>query len=64
MTPQEYCRDPRILDLFERQIAAATRGLARFETVKKIALVEREFTVDGGELTPTMKLKRRVIDEK
>lgn len=64
MSPAEYCRDPRIIDLFERQVAAVTKGLAKFETVKKIALLEKELTVEGGELTPTMKLKRRVIDEK
>ena len=64
MSHSEFCEDKRIVDLFERQIAAATKGLAKFETVKKIALVEKEMTVEGGELTPTMKLKRRVIDEK
>lgn len=64
MSPQEYCDDPRIIDLFERQIAHVTEGLSQFETVKKFALLDKEFTVDGGELTPTMKLKRRVIEEK
>ncbi len=64
MSPAEYCRDPRILDLFERQVAAATQGLAKYETVKKIVLLEKELSVDGGELTPTMKMKRRVIDTK
>lgn len=64
MSPAEFCKDSRIIDLFERQVSAATKGLAKFETVKKIALVEKEMTVEGGELTPTMKLKRRVIDEK
>lgn len=64
MSDEEYCRDQRIIDLIERQVAAATKGLAQFETVKRIALIERELTVDGGELTPTMKIKRRVVDEK
>ncbi len=64
MKPEEFCKDPRIVDLLERQVAAMTKGLARYETVKKIALIENEMTVEGGELTPTMKLKRRVIDEK
>ncbi len=41
-----------------------TQGLAQYESVKKIALMENEFTVEGGELTPTLKIKRRVIDEK
>ena len=64
MSPSEYCRDPKIIDLFERQVASVTKGLAKFETVKKIALLDRELSVDGGELTPTMKMKRRVIDTK
>lgn len=64
MSPAEYCSDPKILDLFERQVAATTQGLAKYETVKKIALLENELSVDGGELTPTMKMKRRVIDTK
>lgn len=63
-TPREFCKDARIIDLIERQVAAATEGLAKFETVKRIALLENEFSVDGGELTPTLKIKRRVIDEK
>lgn len=64
MTPRQYCSDPRIVDLFERQIAAATNGLGKFETVKKFRLIENEMTVGGGELTPTMKLRRRVVDQK
>ena len=64
MTHEEFCRDPRIIDLIERQVAAASAGLARYETVKRIALLDREFSVAGGELTPTLKVKRRVVDEK
>ena len=60
----EFCRHPRIIDLFERQIDALTPDLARYEKIKKIVLLEDEFTIESGELTPTMKVKRRVIDEK
>ena len=63
-TRAEFCHDPRIIDLFERQIASRTKDLAQFEKVKRIALLEKEFTLEGGELTPTLKVKRRVIDEK
>ena len=63
-TPAEFCRHPQIIDLFERQILELTPGLSKFERVKKIALLERELTVESGELTPTLKIKRRVIDEK
>ena len=63
-TRAEFCRDPRIIDLFERQIAARTPGLAQFEKIKRIALLEKELTLEGGEMTPTLKVKRRVIDDK
>jgi long-chain acyl-CoA synthetase len=59
----DFCHSPRIIDLFERQIAARTQSLAQFEKIKKIALLDHEFTVEGGEMTPTLKVKRRVIDE-
>ena len=39
-------------------------GLRFAETIKRFAVLPRPFSIDGGELTPTMKLKRRVIHEK
>jgi long-chain acyl-CoA synthetase len=60
----ELCKHPRIIDLFERQVAGLTSELAQFEKVKKIALLENELTIASGELTPTLKVKRRVVDEK
>ena len=63
-TRTEFCHHPRIIDLFERQIDARTQKLAQFEKIKRIALLDQEFTPEGGELTPTLKVKRRVIDEK
>lgn len=60
----QLCKHPRIIDLFERQVAALTSELAQFEKVKKIGLLENELTIEGGELTPTLKVKRRVVDEK
>ncbi len=63
-TPAEFCAHPKIVNLFERQISELTRNLSQYERVKKIALLENELTVENGELTPTLKIKRRVIDEK
>ena len=63
-SPNEFCTDARIIDLMTRQIARQTQGLAQFETVKKFTLLEKELSVDGGEMTPTLKIKRRVVDEK
>ena len=64
LTPKEFCRDSRIIDLIRRQVASHTKDVARFESVKKIALLENEFSVEGGELTPTLKVRRRIVDEK
>ncbi|HEY0375353.1 MAG TPA: long-chain fatty acid--CoA ligase [Pyrinomonadaceae bacterium] len=63
-TPAEFCKHPRVVNLFERQVAALTPDLAQFERVKKIALLENELTIEGDEMTPTLKVKRRVVDEK
>ena len=62
--PADFCRHPRIIDLLQRQADALTADLSKFERVKKVALLERELTIEGGELTPTLKVKRRVVDEK
>lgn len=63
-TAEEIISDPRIIDLFMRQIDSLTKRLSKYEKVKRIALLDRELTVEGGELTPTLKVKRRVVDEK
>ena len=59
----ELCKHPRIIDLIQRQIDGLTPNLAKYEKIKKVALLENEFTIEGGELTPTLKVKRRVIDQ-
>jgi long-chain acyl-CoA synthetase len=61
---REMCEHPRIVNLIERQIDRLTPNLPRYEKIKKVALLENEFTIEGGELTPTLKIKRRVIDQK
>jgi long-chain acyl-CoA synthetase len=63
-TPADFCRHPRVVDLLQRQVDSVTSDLSRFERVKRVALLEREMTVEGGELTPTLKVKRRVVNEK
>ncbi len=40
------------------------KDLAPFEQLKRVAILDKEWSIDGGELTPKMSLKRRVIKEK
>ena len=53
-----------VKDLIQREVEKVNHDLARYEQVKKFALLPHELTQDGGELTPTLKVKRRVINEK
>jgi long-chain acyl-CoA synthetase len=63
-SPQQMAASTWVHDLIESEIKRLTPTLAQFETIKRFALLEREFTFDGGELTFTLKLKRRVIDQR
>jgi long-chain acyl-CoA synthetase len=56
--------DAQVIEKMDREVRAQMVGLAKFESPKKIALLEHEFTIDGGELTPKLSVKRRVINEK
>jgi long-chain acyl-CoA synthetase len=57
-------RYPAAIKLVQQDIASLTSSLADYERVRRVALLPSEFTIDGGELTPTLKVKRRVIDER
>ncbi len=48
----------------QKQVEEVNATLARVQAIKKFVIVPEEFTTEGGELTPTMKLKRRIINEK
>ena len=50
--------------LVQRDVSKLTAGLADYERIRRVALLPDELTIDNGELTPTLKVKRRVIDEK
>ncbi|MFW5946967.1 MAG: AMP-dependent synthetase/ligase [Gemmatimonadota bacterium] len=56
--------DARVRTKLEEESLGKLEGFARFERPKKIALLDAEFTVQGGELTPTQKVKRRVVEER
>ncbi len=60
----ELVRHPRVVEFFKKKVDEVTRELAPHEKIKKIALLEQEFTIEGGELTPTLKVRRKNVEEK
>jgi len=54
---------PDVQAKVEREVMGTLRDLAKFEMPKKVALIERDFTIDSGELTPTLKVKRRAVEK-
>lgn len=61
---QQLIADPRVIGLYATIVAEVNRGLARYETLKKILLVADEFTANDGTLTPTFKLRRKAVEER
>ncbi len=59
----ELLRNPAVKEKMEREVLGELHNLARFEMPKRVGLLEHEFTVERGELTPTLKVKRRVVDK-
>jgi long-subunit acyl-CoA synthetase (AMP-forming) len=60
----EAAQCARFSAYLQREIDGVNNTLARVQTVKRFAVLPGEFTVDGGELTPTMKLRRKMISQK
>ncbi len=50
-------------DKVEREVKKALRDLAQFEMPKKVVLIQRDFSIETGELTPTLKVKRRIVEK-
>ena len=58
------CRARAITDLIWSEIEKVNQGFARVETIKRFRLIEQQLTAEDDELTPTMKLKRKFVNEK
>ena len=61
---EEVARDPEVKASIEAHVEEINKKFARVEQVKKIEILPRDFTQEGGELTPSMKVKRNVVAEK
>jgi len=60
----ELIKRQEIIDLIEKEVESLTTDLSQYEKIKAVLLLPRELTVEGGELTPTLKVKRRAVVEK
>ena len=60
----ELLKNSEILKMFEQRINALQKELAHFEQVKKFTLLSQAFSIKLGEITPTLKLRRKVILER
>ena len=63
-TNSDLTRSEQVLNFMEREIDRITPNLAFYEKVKKIALLDRDFEIEEGEMTPTLKVKRNIVEEK
>jgi long-chain acyl-CoA synthetase len=60
---EELVTRPEVIGLYEEIVEALNQELSQFERIKKIRLLPREFTIESGELTPTLKIRRKTIEE-
>lgn len=58
---EELVHHPKVIELIQQEVDRINEQFSQFERVKKFLLLTKEWTIEGGELTPTLKLKRRVI---
>lgn len=62
--PEELCNNSEVRALFDEEIATGMEKFARYERVRKCELLPKEWTIADNELTPTLKVKRRVVEER
>jgi long-chain acyl-CoA synthetase len=63
-THSEISQSQAAIKMVQHDVTMITAHLADYERVRRVALLPEEFSIDSGELTPTLKVKRRVIDER
>ena len=60
----ELVKNSKVLELIDQELIAVNKNLAGYESIKKFRLLPRDFSVESGELTPSLKLKRKVCSER
>jgi long-chain acyl-CoA synthetase len=62
--PQQLASNPKLIAYLQKEIDRVSEGLSHYEMVKKIAILPAELSMETGELTPTLKIKRKVVTER
>jgi Long-chain acyl-CoA synthetases (AMP-forming) len=62
--PEDLVRDPRVIALIEQAVDAVNRRVGSWEAIKYFTLLPRTFSEEAGEMTPTLKIKRKVVAQK
>ncbi|MGB7296061.1 MAG: hypothetical protein WBC70_10775 [Candidatus Aminicenantales bacterium] len=60
----ELCRRPEIVEFLLGEVNRMTPDYASYERIKKIAVLDRDFELGAGEVTPTLKVKRNIVEQK
>jgi long-chain acyl-CoA synthetase len=55
---------PEVQSKMDREVRTTLRDLASFEVPKRLLLLPRDFSLESGELTPTLKIKRRIVEQR
>ena len=61
---ETLCKDPQVMEIYQSEIDRLNADFAKWEKVKRFEILPQEWTTDSGEVTPTLKLKRKVILKK
>ncbi len=64
MSLEALARDADVRAVVEAEVESANAQLASFETVKKVRILPADFTIEAGEMTPTLKIRRKVVAER
>jgi len=63
-TKEDLIKDPKVIEKYQHVLDKTNESFGHWEQVKKFVLLPNEWTIDGGELTPKLSLKRKVILER
>jgi long-chain acyl-CoA synthetase len=60
---KDLCESAEVYQLIQKEVEAANAQVASYETIKKIVLLDQLFSIESGELTPSLKIKRKIVEQ-